>query len=141
MSEPIRIQRKRAKGWRMPENTVYVGRGSLWGNPFPDTGDPGARERCVEQYRRLFEAQPSYRRHAVLTIMRGNNERGEARIAEMSAALPSLSGKNLACWCGIISHGEYVPCHADVLLSIANNLPMEEVIRENTRRAKGEALR
>ena len=28
-----RIQRKRIKGWRMPENTVYVGRGSKWGNP------------------------------------------------------------------------------------------------------------
>jgi hypothetical protein len=32
--KPIRIQRKRTKGWKMPENTVYVGRGSKWGNPF-----------------------------------------------------------------------------------------------------------
>ena len=32
--KPIRIQRKRTKGWRMPENTVYVGRGSVWGNPY-----------------------------------------------------------------------------------------------------------
>lgn len=31
---PKRIQRKRTKGWRMPENTVYVGRPSKWGNPF-----------------------------------------------------------------------------------------------------------
>lgn len=29
-----RIQRKRTKGWRMPENTVYIGRGSKWGNPY-----------------------------------------------------------------------------------------------------------
>ena len=34
MSEPKRIQRQRVKGWRMPENTVYVGRGTKWGNPF-----------------------------------------------------------------------------------------------------------
>lgn len=30
---PKRIQRMRTKGWRMPENTVYVGRGSKWENP------------------------------------------------------------------------------------------------------------
>ena len=29
---PIRIQRKRTKGWRMPPNTVYVGRPTKWGN-------------------------------------------------------------------------------------------------------------
>jgi len=32
--KPKRIQRKRTKGWRMPPNTVYAGRGSKWGNPF-----------------------------------------------------------------------------------------------------------
>lgn len=31
---PKRIQRKRTKGWRMPEGAVYVGRGSKWGNPY-----------------------------------------------------------------------------------------------------------
>ena len=34
MSAPKRIQRKRTRGWRMPEGAVYVGRGSRWGNPF-----------------------------------------------------------------------------------------------------------
>lgn len=29
----VRVQRSRAKGWRMPDNTVYVGRGTKWGNP------------------------------------------------------------------------------------------------------------
>ena len=33
MSAPKRIQRRRTKGWRMPEGAVYVGRGSKWGNP------------------------------------------------------------------------------------------------------------
>ena len=32
---PKRIQRKRTAGWRMPENTVYVGRPTRWGNPYP----------------------------------------------------------------------------------------------------------
>ncbi len=31
---PARIQRKRTKGWKMPRNTIYVGRGTQWGNPF-----------------------------------------------------------------------------------------------------------
>ncbi len=43
---PKRIQRSRAKGWRMPPNTVYVGRPSLFGNPF--IGDAAA---CVDAYR------------------------------------------------------------------------------------------
>lgn len=34
VAKPVRIHRQRVKGWRMPENTAYVGRGSLWGNPY-----------------------------------------------------------------------------------------------------------
>ena len=29
-----RIQRSRRKGFRMPENAIYVGRPTMWGNPF-----------------------------------------------------------------------------------------------------------
>ena len=32
--KPIRIQRKRTRGFRMPPGVIYVGRGSRWGNPF-----------------------------------------------------------------------------------------------------------
>ena len=43
-SAPRRIQRKRAKGWKMPENTVYVGRPSRFGNRFVvDASDPDYR--------------------------------------------------------------------------------------------------
>jgi hypothetical protein len=34
MNIPERIQRKRTKGYKQPENTCYCGRGSKWGNPF-----------------------------------------------------------------------------------------------------------
>lgn len=34
MPHPLRIQRKRSKGWKMPEGAVYVGRPTKWGNPF-----------------------------------------------------------------------------------------------------------
>ena len=31
---PRRVQRRRTRGWKMPANSVYVGRGSRWGNPY-----------------------------------------------------------------------------------------------------------
>ena len=98
---PKRIQRKRTEGWRMPENTVYVGRGSKWGNPW--IVDP---ERATypprNQYRAtLGECLDLYRDYAL----------------QMSGlAREELAGKNLACWCGVKA-----PCHADVLLELANS--------------------
>src|SRR3972149_5376756 len=32
---PKRIQLRRTKGWRMPDNTVKVDRSTRWGNPWP----------------------------------------------------------------------------------------------------------
>src|SRR5438132_14274915 len=34
MSKPKRIQRSRAKGWKIPANAIYVGRPTVWGNPY-----------------------------------------------------------------------------------------------------------
>ncbi len=42
--------------------------------------------------------------------------------AAIREALPRVAGKNLACWCKLDE-----PCHADVLLMLANNQPSEEV--------------
>ena len=42
--KPKRIQRKRVKGWRMPDNTVSVTRPGRWGNPFPVSGHRVAAE-------------------------------------------------------------------------------------------------
>jgi hypothetical protein len=41
MSKPKRIQRSRAKGWKMPAKAIYVGRPTVWGNPY------GEREKGV----------------------------------------------------------------------------------------------
>lgn len=35
-------------------------------------------------------------------------------------ALPTLRGKNLACWCPLPKHGEPDNCHAALLLELAN---------------------
>jgi hypothetical protein len=95
--KPQRIQRKRTKGWRMPDGAVYVGRPTIWGNPYSVKGareagyigtDAELAAMCVGEYR-----------------------------SQAIGCLPiqELRGKDLACWCPIDQ-----PCHADVLLELAN---------------------
>ncbi len=103
MSEPKRIQRKRTKGWRMPEGVVYVGRPSAWGNPY-HRSDPAA---AVELFRGLLAQAP---------IADGITwSRAKAGETVYDTIRRELAGKDLACWCPLDQ-----PCHADVLLEIAN---------------------
>lgn len=92
-----RIQRRRTAGWRMPANTVYVGRPGRYGNPFTANDRTTAgRAAAVERYRQWLTTRPD------LCV----------------AVRRDLAGRNLACWC---PPGQ--PCHADVLLSVANGNP------------------
>lgn len=106
---PQRIQRRRVKGWRMPAGAVYVGRGAKWGNPFK-VGDESAfmGERPV-----MGIEQPLTRADAVqlydLALQGGHLP---VTASDVRAA---LAGKDLACWCPLDQ-----PCHADVLLELAN---------------------
>jgi hypothetical protein len=79
------------RGKKLPPNTVYVGRPGEWGNPFV-VGKHGTREECIAKYRDWLEGHSW----------------------AMRKAQRELRGKNLACWCAPL------PCHADVLLEIAN---------------------
>jgi len=91
---PRRIQRKRTKGWRMPPNTVYVGRPTKYGNPFMlDEWHPS-------EVRRSFRRWVSAPEQAGL--------RADAR--------RELRGKDLCCWCAENAWW----CHADDWLVIAN---------------------
>lgn len=109
MAEPKRIQRKRSKGWRMPENTVYVGRGSKWGNSFV-IGEEYVRHRMTPGGGQRSGVVVD-REHAVRLFKQYTAR--EVRI--QIGAYQELRGKNLACWCPLDQ-----PCHADVLLEIAN---------------------
>lgn len=98
---PIRIQRRSTKGWRMPPNTAYVGRPTIFGNPFMVGQEiPFLPGRRVADKRHAFSL---FVGHAPL----------QSRL--VAAAKEQLRGKNLACWCPRTE-----PCHADVLLEIAN---------------------
>ena len=107
-----RIQQKRTKGWRAPPGSVYVGRPSKWGNPFNwsywfECGHlrkRDARQHVVDQFRRCMT-----------TDDRPLCEGGEESINWMLEHLHELRGKDLRCWCPLDE-----PCHADVLLELAN---------------------
>lgn len=108
MSGPVRIQLRRTKGWRMPPNTVSVARPGPLGNPFV-VGRDGTREECVTLYQRLLAGY--------LCLSAGPElAEQEAARAAVRERLPELRGKNLACWC----RDDGKPCHADVLLELAN---------------------
>lgn len=111
---PERVQRKRTKGWRMPPNTVYVGRPGRWGNPFNSTAY--SAEDSVALYRTaVMGAMPIAYAAGLVRNVR-IMEFATAKVDRL-AALPlhELRGKNLACWCPLDQ-----PCHADVLLELAN---------------------
>jgi hypothetical protein len=100
---PIRIKLSRARGWRMPSNTVKVDRTGWFGNPYL-VDEHGTRAEVVEMFRAVVvgEREPD----RVFTVRRRETIRGALRWR--------LKGQNLACWCPLDE-----PCHADVLLKLA----------------------
>jgi hypothetical protein len=91
----------------MPENTVIVDRSTRWGNPFivNPKAKPGSYSGgmyiavpTLEDAIECFREAVMQREHFVATVK------------------SELRGKNLACWCALNQ-----PCHADVLLEIANS--------------------
>ena len=110
MEKPKRIQIKRTRGWKMPPNTVKVTRPGLWGNPFivnphvKPGGWSGAAYICVPT---VEDAVECFR----LFVTEVKPELAERARRE-------LAGKHLACFCKVGS-----PCHADVLLELANEHP------------------
>lgn len=90
-----RVRLSRAEGWRKPANTVVVARPTRWGNPFR-ADPPGSAAKCVALYERWLLSSATGKRLVI-------------------AAKIELRGKNLACWCPFDR-----PCHADVLIRIAN---------------------
>jgi hypothetical protein len=112
-----RLQRKREKGWRIPEGAVYVGRGSKWGNPFKVNGtvdqaylSPLGMEFIGSQWAQRGAAWKSV---AVSLYKRALKE-GYLRV-NIADVKHELAGRNLMCWCAPDSY-----CHADILMEIAN---------------------
>ena len=143
---PQRIQRRRTKGWRMPEGAVYVGRGSKWGNQFivgqvqlrfPREDGRESWEYEGRLYKTSGERHAFHHGDGTVTwheVRDANREEcvalyreyvtGETDMLDWRSRpvdLAPLRGRDLACWCPLEDeHGNHVPCHADVLLDLAN---------------------
>lgn len=89
--KPKRVQRRRTAGWRMPPNTKYVGRPTVYGNPY-SLADYDA-ETCMA----------NFRQHA------------ETMLANYPEIRRALRGFDLACWCKLSDI-----CHADIWLELVN---------------------
>lgn len=101
--KPVRVQLSRKKGWRMPPNSMSVARTSQWGNPY-----------MINHKKMHIDGQI----HDVpdrATAVRLYKEWVEHWLKEYPTMLEPLRGKNLACFC---PHDQ--PCHANVLLELAN---------------------
>lgn len=134
MSEPQRIQLRRVKGWRMPSTAVSVARPTRWGNPFkvggfylnrsafhhwPYPAEGPARTRAATDH---WTKDPYLEVVAVVIDRRHAAQLFGAHIAGENAGHWSpenirryLEGRDLACWCPLDQ-----PCHANILLEIAN---------------------
>lgn len=119
---PTRVQLKRTKGWKMPPQCVKVARPTVFGNPFTVAGAKevgfgeyrwdGTRATPEEQHRSLADWCVSLFREWLMT---NKDNHDPKRRAELLARLPVLRGKSLACFCKLSD-----PCHADLLLELAN---------------------
>lgn len=132
---PVRVQRRRSKGWRMPEGAVYVGRGSRWGNPYrvgeTQVRMPALDGREWEHEGRLHKTSGEQNFYCTGTDPHGMpvgiwHQIEDATLDQCIELFrdymkwsrldpAALAGKDLACWCPLDQ-----PCHADVLLELAN---------------------
>jgi len=109
--KPVRIQRSRQKKQVSPNGLpiVYAGRPSKWGNPFK-VGDTITKSIQYKNSVRIWNIKLK----TIRQVLKYYNE----AITDnelLNLDLSDLKGKNLSCWCKI---GE--PCHADILLKLAN---------------------
>lgn len=119
---PQRVQLSRAKGWRMPPNTVKVTRPGPWGNPFAVWygADPFGVDRWHVSRGSCHWPAPTKDAAIALAVLK-HDKWLRSWLADQIVAprhvLHELRGKNLACWCKVGT-----PCHADTLLRLANEV-------------------
>lgn len=109
----------------MPPNTVKVARPTKWGNPFVVERD--GELWCVRDSLGIWSITKETRAEANRAAVRlfraylANDGSQPGQIRDAGGAFlaqiapEELGGKNLACYCPLDR-----PCHADVLLEIAN---------------------
>lgn len=106
---PQRLQRGRRPGFRLPDGAVYVGRPTVYGNPHRVEGLAPRGVPVTDVHRaeavRLYD----------LDLRAGRLPVNHEDVRR------ELRGKDLVCWCPLDQ-----PCHADLLLAVANADPPKE---------------
>lgn len=114
---PKRIQLKRYKGWRLPPRVVKVDRTTRFGNPYRI--NEGVDMKQVRKWG--WQLSPAGQRCVCHSSAEAVARFRHALLwdgAIHGFVRNELAGKDLACWCDADQ-----PCHADVLIEIANSDP------------------
>lgn len=127
--KPKRLTRYRKAGWKKPDNSVIVDRTSRWGNPYvvtinevvdlddqrnvPVWRDPAGNgaQGCPTE---LLPSTLRNKERALASELFASYARH--RLTTEPDWLTPLRGRDLVCFCP-----EDAPCHADVLLELANS--------------------
>ena len=122
--KPVRIQRSRRKGFKTPPGTVYVGRPTKYGNPFKLTPDGWIMCYSASRVRLnpwiYWSVCGGFTTADIIELYEqwvkgGLHGNCFFKYLPTPPDLTALKGKNLSCFCPLQS-----PCHADVLLKLAN---------------------
>lgn len=123
VSEPVRLQLARSKGFNLQRHSVEanglsavnVARPSRYGNPVTEQDFLELQAIWKEMGRKPIKGP--WQQHAVrcFDAWLGGKFADLGKPPTAAEIRRDLKGKNLACWC---KPGD--PCHADVLLEIAN---------------------
>jgi hypothetical protein len=109
MTQPVRLRLSRVRGFDLQALShetnglpaVNVARPGKWGNPFK----VGSKDRRTGG---TLDPESAVERYSDALVL------GRLGFTEASAR-EALRGENLACWCA-----PDAPCHADVLIELAN---------------------
>jgi hypothetical protein len=118
---PKRIQRKRTKGWRLPEGAVCVTRPGRFGNPFPVAiyGIDLSLKLFSDTARGIWNpTNVKDLEDAAVAIIYDLHCTWMRRLENhpIEVIRRELKGKDLCCFCSLDQ-----PCHADTLLTISNS--------------------
>lgn len=111
---PRRITRPRKRGYRTPPGVVYVGRPTIWANPF--RAERFGHARSCRLYRRWLTHELGAMSLEALGFSPHEIDALGRWRRSLLRAIPKLAGRTLQCWCPVTSKW----CHADILLAFAN---------------------
>jgi hypothetical protein len=113
--QPRRLQRARRRAdRRVPDGAVYVGRPTIFSNPFPAKRFGHARSILLHRRWLTFRLgalsleQFGFTPHEIDALGRWRER--------LIDRLPRIAGRDLQCWCPLTSKW----CHAETLLALAN---------------------